>query len=569
MPLSNEQVQKIVKERRNGKELQDGVKHQERLRFHTETILKKDDLSSYYRDFLAWLGAPAEGEPELLAEDKFKRLVSLIRTPVQTVELLESIYSRLFKVFFSQDSYFNYRFTDDSLEDDWNEFRDAKFWPTIGFQAMQTAIDSVWVVDLPGEQLTEFPEPTDRLIDIKDVIDIKNDEENNCIYVIFRFGDMVFVYDDESFRVFNSDGDEVKELLVEAPHDLGYTPARMMWSEKLKAQNFINKEAPVSKELGDLDWLLWHLTMKRYLDLGSGFPTTASYEIDDDYQDGDITENKQRKTNKRPKGNHLMGPGSYMTVPAPREGEQDMMKNPIQVINPDVDVLDWHVKEEVRLKDTIFKSVVGTDTEVRNAAAKNEKQIDAAFESQESVLFRVKKNFEIIHKFADSTKARLRYGERFLDCDIDYGTNFFLKDINDLQEELQTAKDSGAPDAIIESINDNILHTKYRDDDKSITRANIINDLDPMPNRTQVEARDLFKDGGIDKINFIIKSNLISFVRRFERENTDLVNFGSLTNYNRKIEQINAELVKFAEEMNNVEPNIKENEVITETPGDI
>ena len=288
MPLSNEQVQKIVSERRNDKEIQEGVKHQERLRFHTETILQKDDLSPYYSDFKAWLGAPTPGEPELLAEDKFKRLVSLIRTPIQTVELLESIYSRLYKIFFSQDAYFNYRFTDDSLEDDWDEYREAKFWPTMGFQAMQTAIDSVWIVDLPSEQFTEFPQPSNKLIDIKDVIAIKNDEYNNCIYVIFRYGHLVYVYDDTSFRVFDADGDKLKELIAEAPHDLGYTPARMMWSEKLKACNLINKEAPVTKELGDLDWLLWHLTSKRYLDLGAAYPTTVSYEPAEDYENDDI-----------------------------------------------------------------------------------------------------------------------------------------------------------------------------------------------------------------------------------------------------------------------------------------
>jgi len=195
-----------------------------------------------------------------------------------------------------------------------------------------------------------------------------------------------------------------------------------------------------------------------------------------------------------------------------------------------------------------------------DAAAKNEDQIAASFESQESVLFRVKKNFEIINKFADETICKLRYGERFLDCDIDYGTNFFLKDIGDLQEELVQAKESGASDVILESINDNILHTKYRDDNKSITRADIISDLDPLPNRTLKEATELSEAGGIDKINFKIKSNLLSFVKRFERENTDVVNFGSLTNYNRKIEQILEALKIYADEMIIIEPNIKENE---------
>ena len=80
------------------------------------------------------------------------------------------------------------------------------------------------------------------------------------------------------------------------------------------------------------------------------------------------------------------------------------------------------------------------------------------------------------------------------------------------------------------------------------------------------EAAELFKVGGIDKINFIIKSNLISFVRRFERENTNVVNFGSLVNYNRKIEQVQEALKMYASEM--IEPKIQDNEVTRETPED-
>ena len=564
MPLSNEQIKKIVSQSRNRKEVDQGIRHQQRLRFHTETVLDKNDLSDYFQDFLAWIGSRTYETAELLAHDKFARIKQLIKAPIQTVELTESIYSRLFRIFSAQDSYFNYRFTDDSLEVDWNDYREDKFWPTVGFQAMQTAIDSVWIPVIPSEQVSEFPEPVNRLIDIENVISIKNDEYNNCIYVIFRFGDFIYVYDDASFRLYAAQGNDIRGEPIEVPHDLGYTPARMMWSERLKANNLVNKEAPITKELTDLDWLLFHMTSKRYMDVANGFPITITYNVDDDYEDDNITTNEQHPDGKKPSGADMVGAGSHLEVTTPRlaEDHDPMQYGPVKVVSPDTDSLTWHVKEEIRLVDKIFKAVVGTDQEVKNEMPKNEMQVDAAFESQKSVLFRVKKNFEIIHKFADSTICRLRYGERFIDCDIDYGTNFFLKDVNDLQEELQLAKDSGASDAILESISDNIIHTKYRDDDKSITRANIINDLDPMPNRTLKEAMELFKEGGIDKINFIIKSNLISFVKRFERENTSIVNFGSLVNYNRKIEQILEALKMYADEMIIVEPKINENEFI-------
>ena len=560
MPLSNEQILKIVKEKSHQREVQQGIRHQQRLQFHTETVLHKDDLSPYYTDFKSWIGGQT---PELLAADKFERFKQLIKAPIQTVELTESIYSRLFRIFYSQDSYFNYRFTDDNLEDDWNDYRDDKFWRDVGFKAMQTAIDSVWVAALPSMQVTTFPEPANKLINIQNVIEIQNDAYNNCLYVIFQLGDFVYVYDDQSFRLFNVN-DDIVTFATEVKHDLGYTPARMMWSEQLTSTNYVNKEAPITKELTDLDWLLFHMTSKRYMDLANAYPITVTYDMDGEYQDDDLTEDEQRNT-KRPSGAHLAGAGSHLRGPAPRSSDEHdpLQYGPVKIIAPPIESLKWHVTEEVRLTEKIFKAVVGTDQVSRNDAAKNETQIEASFESQSSVLFRVKKNFEIIHQFADRTICKLRYGERFIDCDIDYGTNFFLKDVSDLQVELQSAKDSGSSDAIIESINENILHTKYRDDDKSISRANIIDDLDPLPNRTLKETIELYKEGGIDKINFIIKCNLINFVKRFERENTNVVNFGSLTSYDRKITQIYEELRMYAEGMNGEVKEVKE-EVIVE-----
>ena len=557
MHLSNDQIKKIVKERRNEKEVQAGVSHQNRLKFHSETILHKDNLSEYFRDFKNWIGSET---PEILAPDKFERFCQLIKAPIQTIELTESIYSRLFRIFYAQDSYFNYRFTDDSLEADWAEYRDDKFWRVIGFEAMQTAIDSVWIAELPAMQSTEFPEPNNRLIDISTVIAIENDRYNNCQYLIFRLGNWVYVYDDEMFRAWVIDGFELKGDPIEVPHDLGYTPARMFWSDKLIAGNMVNKESPITKELTDLDWLLFHQTSKRYLDLANAYPTIISYAADGDLEDDSITDNEQRRSGAKPAGSRLMGAGSFVEVDMPRgNDEHDPMKNPMVIINPDVATLEWHVKEETRLTDKIFKSVVGTDQDVRNDSAKNETQIKSSYESQTSVLLNVKQNFEIIQKFADATICQLRYGERFVGCEIDYGTNFFLKGVNDLQEELKSAKESGASEVIVSSIGENILNTRYRDDKHNRERADIIYDLDPLPGKTLKESIEILKNGGIDKINFIIKSNLISFVRRFERENTSVVQFGSLTNYNKKIEQINESFKEYATEMN-LKP--EQNEII-------
>jgi len=564
MVLSNDQIKEIVKSPLHQEEIQRGIHHQSRLRFHTDTVLKKSDFDNAYSEFTNWVGRQS---PELLPQDKFKRFLQLLKPPFPTNELVESIYSRLYRVFFSQDNFFHYEFTSPELAGDWNSFRNDTFWANAGFQAMQTAIDSVWVVDLPETQMTPRPAPFDRLIDISNVIDIENDENNNCQYLIYRMGDWIVAYDDQFIRVFQNRAEipvgaktrstqlsmiDISDPYKEIVHGLGFTPAKMFWNKSLSSQNFINKSSPLTKVLSDLDWLLFHMISKKYMDISNAYPILVKYESDRDYADEDDTENKDRpEGGKRPAGNKMIGAGSYIEVPPPVDNsDPDLMRSaPVMLISPEVDTLEWHVNEEKRLKDTIFKSVVGTDTEVRNDSAKNEMQMEASFESQKSVLFHIKRNFEIIHKFADYTKAKLRYGDQFIDCKIDYGTEFFLKTVEDLHEDRQKAKESGAGEIVLSNITDKILNTEYKEDIISRKRAEVIRDLDPMPEKNDIEEIiKIYENGGIDKINFIIKTNLLKFVRRFERENISLAEFAKNLDYNEKINLITEKFKNYANE---------------------
>lgn len=551
MGLSNDQIQSLVKSRPSQREIQKGIAHQRRLRFHSDTLLEKRDLNQAYYDFIRWIESES---PEILHPDKMGIFKKLIHPPIPTIDLTETIFTKLRNIFHSQDSFYGCDFVSPEIKSDWDAYRDKSFWPTKGFQAMQTSIDSVWIAALPEKQKGFYPEPYNRLIDIEDVLDIKNDDYLNCKYVIFKYGGYVYVYDDEMIRVYSYDKNKMgtvpeKEII----HTLDYTPARQFWSECLHTGNNINRESPITKELTDLDWLLFHMTSKKYMDIANAYPIMVTYEDGDDYNDDTRTENKDRTPQQKRSGaSEIKGAGSIIYAPVPVDtSDVDLMRyDPVKLVSPDVETLEWHVKEETRLNNKIYRSVVGGDSETKNDAAKNEKQIDSAFESQIAVLHRVKSNFEIIHRFADSTLAKIRYGSYFLGCNVDYGTRFFLKDVNELHEDYKHAKESGASEVILEGIQETITNTRYRGDTHSQQRAKIINDLDPLPNRTVDETIKILEKEGIDKINFVIKTNLIKFVRRFEMENIPLVDFASKIDYKSKIEIILNEFKRYASEIN-------------------
>jgi hypothetical protein len=546
--LSNQEVQKLFQDRPRRKEVDIGVKHQDRLRFHTETVIRKDQLSPYYRIYENWILAH---KPELLPRDKAERFKQLLTVPLPTIELTESIFSHLSNVFYAQDSFIRYSFKNPENEADWTEYQDCDFWKTHGFQAMINAIDSIWILDLPNQE-SEKPEPKDRLLDIANVIDLSVDIHNVCEYIIFFLHDKVFVYDDVKFLVYGYANAKLSlNAELEIFHNLGYTPARMFWSDALMSKNCINKKAPLTNVLGDLDWLLTVQVFKKYMEIGNSYPITVAIRSQQNYLGSKEESNRGLPEEERKTlGGDLAGPGSFLEVDPPLQGEYDPMANPVRLITPDVENLTYHDEAETAKRERIFYSVVGKGGEQNNDQAKNEKQVSASFESQLSILRKIARNFELIQMFADKCKIDIRYGMDALNSiSIDYGSKFFMKTTADLIADLDTAKKNGSHSSITSSIMNEITEAKYRNDSHGLNRAKIIQELDPLPDKTQDEAEKLLDKKGITLKQFIIKSQLMNFVSRFEREQTNLVEFGSAIDYGKKIESIYEEFESYAEEI--------------------
>ena len=540
--LTLEQIKELIVSRPHRREIDRAIAHQNRLKFHTETEINKNELSPYSLDFVNWICAE---QPELLPKDKVERFKQLMTCPLPTVQLTEAINISLSRVFEGQDAFFRYDFDDDSQEDDWEDFRDDEFWKTDAFQAMINAIDSVWVVDLPEDQEGDKPEPKNQLINISNVIDLQCKKTGECQYVIFYVADRLLVYDDISIRKFVYDKGQMGELVSEFIHEIGYCPARMFWSEFLKSTNWINRKSPLTNVLSELDWLLVHKIFKKYMDVANSFPILVKYKSGDNFADLTREINKGRpEEKKQTKGKEFVGPGTILEVPLPIEGQPDLMTNPVAWVVPPIESLGFHVKEDERLTDYIYKTSVGIDGEQSNDQAKNEKQVLASFENQSIILRRLANNFEKIQTFAEEILIFLRYGER-VTVSIDYGSKFFLKTAEDLMSERELVKDD---DIISDSVNQEMIESRFRNDSGGKIRANVINDLDPLPNKTIEESIKIKDAGGIDDLTFKIKANLMNFVRRFEREQLPISQFMSAGEYRERVELIKNEFKKYASE---------------------
>jgi hypothetical protein len=532
-----------------------------------QSFLGRDGVTQALSDFLGMV-------EHLIPHDKFLIFQTLFRFPVKTNEVMSEVFDKLSRIFEGRNPAYSYQFATTEQRDDWEWYRQEKLgeptvWATKGWEFFQTEINSVLIVDLPQEMEAgdRYPQPYFYWLPIRDVVEFKADRSTGQMsYIIFRQkDDTMAVIDDESYRIFRTKDDMPEgEPLVENRHDLGYCPARFFWSEPMSLEYPDIKRSPVTKQLDNLDWFLFFSISKRHLDLYGSYPIYSGYEQDCDFHNdntGDYCDGGFLKDSKGhwlwdanglvpcPKchDHRITGAGSFVEIPVPIEGQPDL-RHPVDMLTVDRNSLDYNVDEEKRLRSTIITGIVGTNEEITTRDALNEQQIRANFESQSTVLNRVKKGFESAQQWVDETVCRLRYGSLFLSASISYGTEFYLFSTDELRDRYQKAKETGMSESELDALHQQIIETEYRNNPQMLQRMLILAELEPYRHLRRNEVANLYQTGIVSVEDYLVKLNFTDFIRRFERENMNIIEFGSATAYDTKINTIREQLRAYAQE---------------------
>ena len=564
MALLREQIKEILRKPEKTGIIRKAIKHQVRLRFHTESYIDPMDISMPFTEFADWV-------QKLIPKDKYRIFLSLFKFPTQNIELTGKIYGELERVFDGRNSAVTFQFLDPTLSDDWEAYRhdvlkEPEIWRSKGWDALRTAINCVMIIDLPTEQQGERPEPYFYFLGIESVIDFKAKGEA-LEWIVFRQPEKrIAAFDDTFMRVFQlNEKGEIEELITEVQHGLGYCPAKFFWTTPLSQEQPDIKKSPLSPQLGNLDWLLFFRVSKRHLDLYAPYPIYSAYAADcnfrnnetGDYCDGGFLRNIKGEYKIFRDGTvercpvcsekRIAGVGSFIEVPIPK-GDRPDLRDPVTITTIDRNSLDYNTEEEKRLADEIYSKVTGTGGEVQQKESINEMQVTANFEDKKNVLLSLKTNFEKAQTFVDETICRLRYGESYLSSNINWGTEFYLYSTEDLQTIYNEAKKSGASEARLDMIADQIIATENRNNPLQMQRMFLLKQLEPYRHLTLSELQGLANRQLIDPIMMLIKINFATFVDRFERENINILEFGSALPLNRKIDIINQKFIEYAKE---------------------
>lgn len=581
--LTLQDIKSIIDKPSKKQLIEKAVLLQERHRFHSEiaiTQYQKYMLGKAYNvnravtAFLDWVKG-------ILPEDKFFVFTWLFRLPNPVVDVVDSAYRELERVFDSRNANFDYNFSSRDAYEDWLAYRrdvllEPNIWRTKGWNNLRASYNSILVVDLPIHQVSARPEPYFYWLGIEHVIDfkLKDKSESEFEWLIFRQdNDRIAVFDDRYIRVYQLDEKgNISSEVSSSEHNLGYCPACFFWSDSLNSDEKEIKKNPITKELSNLDWLLFFKISKRHLDTYASYPIYSAYEHDCDfmnnatgeYCDGGFLRNSndeyvidaEGRVAMCPVCSHrtITGPGSFVEVPKPDQtnGTPDM-RNPVSITTIDEESLKYNVSEEERLLNNIIISIVGSDGTVSEKEAINETQVAANFESKTSVLNALKTNFEKAQTFVENTICKLRYGTEYLGCSINWGTEFYIFTVQELYNKLKTAADSGASLTELNAIRKQILEVEYKNNPLQYSRIQLLEQLEPYIGVSIDTLNSLVSSGLVDKRKLIIKLNFNDFVTRFERENTSIVEFGKNLNLSSKIQIITNKFIDYVNEQETAE----------------
>ncbi len=578
--LSQQQALALLKANQS-KEVIDAINEEKRARFYTEPALSPD-CQSAFDDFKLWV-------KNIIDPVKYSVFETLNILPIATVNVTDGIFKEVKKVFNAQDRYIGYELASEDMRQDMTDYLDAigdnNFWSSKGFEAMKNRYNSFIIIDLPGiddqnaveldTRLGGLPQPYYYLLPIEYLITTEiNPRTNNLEYIAFKDMDnpaIAYVFDDAVFRKYSKDDRGEYQLISgDIPHELGKTPACKFWNDPSSLTNKIRNVGLISKSLGELQKLLFNLIGKDHADLYVKWPITVSYKQKCTYEDGEGNAcddgwiRRPMKTSLDPSAasmvmsdpiacpncsggrNKWFGAGTHVEAPGRTSTDDPDMLDGVRIISGDVTSLEHIQKDLDRAISWLTFNMIGVTDEIVNQAI-NEKQVLGSFEGRQGVLDDVAACYEKAHKFVLDAIGVFRYGKKgFKGSTVNYGRQFFLHTVSEMNDTYQKGKTSGLPAYELAAQRNQIYEAKYQNNPEMLQRIRILSNLEPYQDYTPAEISQM--STSLDSRLLRLKANFDQYIKRFEREYTNVVSFMQFSNFDTKIDIINEKLMMYVDE---------------------
>lgn len=545
---------------------------------HTEPITERDEFTQAHYEYF-------NGIDRILTDpEKQQRFRQLTPFPLPTNSLCDSIYQEYPRALKAHNKYIKNTFRTEELEVDFKQYLEhigfKDFWDTEAMDAMKKYINAFIVVDLPRVQTGGRPEPYMYLLHVHYVIDAEVRKDKPVAeYIAFcqditqadKAADIIhraMVIDDVHYRMFfkKKDNDAVWQLDYEQPHGLGECPAYKFYPTTISQKNRLNSLSPITTSLGNLDdYLTGKVSVKYYESYGM-FPIYWGYKQKCTYIDqktggqcngqGQVVFMDIAGLDRKPvitacpkcSTRKMMGPGTFIEVEPPQMKEEADMREPVGFVGVDVDALNFAEEKLKSLRNEIVYDTTGKSSiETQSKEALNEMDVKRQFESRLNVLLEIKKNLEVSMYYAFTNLAKLRYADQYVNTVVDLGTEFFLRSEEALNKDYSDTKAAGRPSYELAAKREFIYLTAYHNNPDELARLNILQNIEPYQDYSLAEIKNMGIQM-VDPVGYLLKLNLYSYIKRFERENLPILQFGNALSFDKKIQTISNTLKTYVDE---------------------
>lgn len=553
MSLSDAQALEIVKSPPNKSEVKKGEDYQSKLRILTLPF-DLDDLQGE----TAWDGLLNNLRSKLTAE-KFTAIVRYFEFPLSIVMMSNDIATDLYKVYDGRNAVFSVDYPNDRIKETGNallsQLAVRNWMERVGKKVLKCQPNTVVIIDkdekgdpillaVPNEKIQGYKFTKTGAFDYIVFVHSKGKDERGNTWT--KFG----LYDDGFYRVYLEVGGNFT-LIIKNPHDLGSCPARFYYDNPLVNKHKFDRSIPFSNVRGIMrQWTIIDL-YDYYQDNVSSYQATEGAATgcdNDDCNDGRLYIDPIQDDNNVvvKDGYHiecpscarknLVGPGSHIEIDVDTDASVQDTRGIFRYIAPDIDALEYTGKKQQARENRIKENTVGFSGAVTSEAI-NETQVKALVESRKKPLLDIKSHLDDLYKWIVTSTIKLVYGVDVI-VNANFGTEFFILSPEEIQDLIIKSKQAGAQATYIEQLNKLLISTEYKGDPNLVQRMLITADVQPAPFKTQEEARKLFKEGMMTREDYYIHSNFTDLLGQFERDNANIVIYGSEKTYEKKIESI-------------------------------
>ena len=448
-------VEDFVKQRVGSNDLAIAVRQQEQLSYFTQSSIQEDLPESYFNDWAERNHTTSDRflnhAKNIFRADNFLTFAKYLRTPIISAELVDNrIKPELKRVFFSENSYFNYSIRGENSHSI-DELDSKKFDKTL-FNALIFNHNDIVVVNVPKPNT-----PKREVISISNVVALRSSDSviHQIAYSAIIDGVQGFMYMDEFQYAFF---DKASNIIGESiPHDLGRTPADYVSNEAFSQDSDIVRKSIFSKVIRRLENYVLLDNMLRMTEANGVIPVTTMLEtkIKGDSNDTKSQDKGEPSSTSLIQGQkasvvksvqpskNLAQAGSTLTIPLQRDTDtgkinMDVVKDYITFHHMPIEPLEFIQERVDRQERTVILSTIGAFSEI-SEAAKNELQVSQGYKSREDHLREFSVAISDIRKASDFNMLALQHGKDNVSVDLFFGSDFFEESQEKLNELFNSA----------------------------------------------------------------------------------------------------------------------------------